>query len=51
MSFYKYTEMSAVSAIAVSSKYLHEQLLPYLGCGSCGENSTGGCVVLLVLGF
>ena len=42
--------MSAVSAIAVSSEYLHRQFLPCLGCGSCSGDSINGCAVLLVLG-
>ena len=47
-SFCKYTEMSAM---AVSLKYLYGRLLFCLSCGSCGGGFTGGCVVLLVLGF
>jgi hypothetical protein len=49
MSFYRYTEMSAVSVIAVSSEYLYRQPLFCLGCDSCGQGSTDGCTVLLTL--
>ena len=40
--------MSTMSAMAISSKYLHRQPLPHLGCGSCSGGSIGGCAVLLV---
>ena len=41
--------MSAVSAMVMSSGYLHGRFLPHLGCGSCSRDSTGGCAVLLIL--
>ena len=38
-----------MSAMAVSLKYLRRQPLPHLGYSSCGQDSIGGCAVLLVL--
>ena len=48
MSSYKYTKMSTMSAIAISSGYLRRQPLPRLGYSSCGRDSIGGCTVLLI---
>ena len=36
-------------AIAISLGYLYRQPLLYLGYSSCGQDSIGGCAVLLVL--
>ena len=48
MSSYRYTEMSAVSAMAISLGYLRGWPLPHLGCSSCSRDSIGGCAVLLI---
>ena len=51
MSFYKYTKMSTLSAMAVSLRYLYKRPLLYLGCGNYGEDFIGSCTVLLILEF